>query len=216
MKKILMLSVCFAISGAVAQGLFPELNSMYGDNAGEPAAAVPAVAADEEERDLPSITNEDTETIEDGDVVEKVSKTEDLFATPEGEEEVVEEEVVAEEETPEEEEEDDQKIIIYPSEMNSTIVPNNNFSYCMGTIKFASTIKRPVKRLKVSLNYGELSADYDIRNLTNKEEKSKELILVGTSCEHVLDTPQIDIQECVVEGMTAKACKEKVVFSPLR
>jgi len=210
MKKILILSVCFVAGSVMAQGLFPEL-AVYSDTNN----AQPAV---EEERALPSIgeaTVVETQAVET-EAVES-ENVPDLFSAQDKEEVAEAETEAAAEAEEEEDDEEERQIGIFPDDVKSTIVPNNNFSFCSGTLKFVNTLAHRVKRLAVSLNYDGLVVDFDVRNLAAKNgQKSEDLVLLGTACEHILDTPEIEIKACEAEGMEPDACKKKVIFIPLR
>ena len=209
MKKFLMLSVCFVAGVAVAQGLFPGLAVYSGDQQDQKVVV-------EEEADLPSIG--DNSVVEETTVVEQDEEMPDLFkSTNESAPDVQPTETEDAPEDEGEEGEEEHQITIFPDDVESTIVPNDNFSFCTGKLKFVNTLPHTVKRIAVSLNYNGLVVDFYVRNIASKKgEKVEDLMLLGKACEHILDTPEIKINACDVEGMETEACKKKVVFIPLR
>ncbi len=222
MKKFLLLGVCLFCSVAVAQELFPELSNL-GRGRGKPTeevAPVPEETTTTVEEDLPAIEGGEEEAVEAETAVKEAQSAtteEDLFAPVE---ETPATEESAEEEAPEEEEEEEDgaagKIVIYSDNVDSTIVPNRNFSYCFGQIKFYNGLQKPITRLSVTLTYGDLFTNFNIRNLGPKQTKEEKITLVGTACEVLMDVPQIDIKKCEVPEMEEVACKRRVTFVPLR
>lgn len=225
MKKILMLGICLMVSGAMAQELFPELAGLGG---GKRTVAAPVVKGTNEaqvvkpteattqEDDLPQIAQtleEESAESQDGEIIEEKPADEpDLFAAP------TQEETPAVPTQEEEEEEDDpeQRITVYMDDAQATLTPNRDFSYCFGVLKFLNTLKRPVQALSFTLKYGDLSMDYNPRNLMPNQEQTGTINLIGTACEQILDMPEITIKKCVVEEMSEANCKKKFEFLPLR
>ena len=244
MKKILLLIAFFCASAVAAQELFPELAEFGGKQKAvakpiklEKAACDPSVPGNDcslpelvaakkssvQDDALPMIgepapiatsgTTQD-EATDAATQEETVEEEVDLFATSQATEEVVEEEVEAEEE--EEEEEEEPKIIIYMEAAKSTMTPNRNFSYCFGALKFANTMKRPVQALDVVLTYGPYPSKFNVRNLVKGKEQKASLTLMGETCAHIMEMPEVQINRCVVENMEENTCKKKVEFLPLR
>ena len=223
MKKILLLALCLFAGSVVAQDLFPELAGLGGrtknvEKKVEPDTAPAPVV--EEEVAVESVETGSEETLTEEDMadslgVETVQEQEtDLFAAPVVEENKVEEEATEEEE--EEEEHEEQKITIYMQDAEATMTPNRNFSYCFGILKVLSTMKKPVVALDVVLKYGDLTTNYNVRNLVKDAEQTGTITLMGDSCEHIMDMPEMTIKTCKIPDMDEKACKKKVEFLPLR
>jgi len=222
MKKILILTLCLLAGSVVAQELFPELAGLGGrTKAVEKKVATPTPTVKEEDN-LPVI-GEDVLGVEDGLTEEdladaakiETTTTEevDLFAAPVAEEQQPE---ATEEEEEEEEEDEEQKITVYMQDAEATITPNRNFSYCYGIIKVLSTMKKPVEALDITLKYGGLSSNYNVRNLVKNNEQTGTITLMGDACEHIMDMPEMTIKTCKIADMEEAACKKKVEFLPLR
>ena len=228
MKKILLMVTLLISSTVLAQGLFPELAGFGGrerKSTQKPTETV-APASDSSEDHMPDIkasTSTEDETLKtDEELATKTNESEastqpepDLFA-PNEKAETTEQAPLPSENIEEKTEEDNnQKIIIYLASADSTTPPNENFAYCFGDLKFASTFKRPVQALTVTLTYGPYSSTYTIKNLVRNVEQSNSFGLVGDACNSILDMPKMEITQCVIEGMDEAACKKKVTFLPL-
>lgn len=231
MKKFLIIVICFLSVNVLAQELFPELAGIGGRQrtaAQKPAPAQKEVVATQ------TTENTQQEQKELDDNLPVIAPQEDLTASEQTETEKPEttpagmgdtavlfapkkEEQPQQEEQKEEEEDDpEQRIIVYLEDARATMTPNRNFSYCFGALKFLNTLKRPVLALDLVLKYGDMNAKYSVKNLMPKVEQKGTFNLLGESCEHILDMPEITIKKCQVENMEEKTCKKKFEFVPLR
>ncbi len=229
MKKILFVMTLLVSSAVFAQEVFSELD---GFNATErktnDTLTTQLSSANQQDDDyIPTLTG--AEIIEDDDFEDEgegimvdmeegnMVSEQDLFAPKKQEERPDITSPVASTPETEEDEEDEnaQKIIIYLASAESTTPPNQNMAYCFGDLKFASTLKRPVKALDVTLTYGGYTSTYKIRNLVKNVEQSESFGLVGDACNLIMDMPKMNITQCVVEDMSEANCKKKVSFLPL-
>lgn len=235
MKKILFALMFLGANMAAAQGLFPELAD-FGSREKksnkpvvekvEPVEKVSAKDADSDEN-MPTIMSQATEEETEENLealaneaaqlaADAAQDEEDLFAAKK-QEEVTEQETVEENETEEEADEDEQKIIIYMSSADITTPPDYNFAYCFATLKYASSMKRPVQALDFTLTYGDFTSTFNVRDLVKGvEQSSDKFALVGDMCAQVMEMPQMEIKRCVIEGMDEAKCKKKVTFLPLK
>lgn len=222
MKKFFLAILCLTVGTAFAEELFPELSRIKGSrteqvasNASKPETPVTNPAEEPSSEIDPS---EYAVSLED-EYYENFKNAglegEDLFATGNVESPEQKDEEIKEEKK-EEEEDDEQKIIVYMANVNATMTPNSNFSYCFGEIKFLNTMKRPVQALNVVLTYGSYSTSYNVKNLVKDVEQKGSVTLVGDVCNQIMDMPKMTIKRCVVENMEETACKKKVEFVPLR
>ena len=211
MKKFLLASVCLFATAVMAQDLFPELAGL----GNRPKAQAQTNEETEEtfsEENI--ITTQQVEDEEIEEIAELSENEKQIEIVPINTKNTIGlGEVAAPEE---EEEEEDQKIQIYMADANATITPNDNFSFCSGQIKFASTMKYPVQNLEVTLTYGSFSNTYVVSNLNKNEEQAVSITLVGKACEHIMDMPQMEVKRCVADRMSEDKCKQAVEFIPLR
>ncbi len=224
MKKIFLLGACLITSVVFAQGLFPELEG-FGPDAGVAAPKSKKELKKNETEEVPQIAPEAVEKVEEeeqpsGEEAAQKEET-DLFAENKEPESVVTAESQdksadgAEEEETEEEKRSAQ-IRIYSDNVDATITPNRNFSYCFGSIKFYNGLRRVIQNLEVKLTYGDIEANYTIRNLAPKATQEESITLLGTACEVIMEMPAVEVKKCQVPEMEENACKKRVVFVPLR
>jgi len=218
MKKIFLLGVCLAVSTVFAQGLFPELEGFDSDK--NTVTKAPPQQQKKEEV-LPPIIQEPVDAVkEKGDEVFDQKTEVDLFTAeqkaPEETTPTVEENTATEEADEGVDSEEPAQIQIYSDNVDATITPNRNFSYCFGSIKFYNGLRRPIQNLVVVLTYGDLETKYSIRNLAPRKTQTEKITLVGTACEQLMDMPKVDVQKCQVPDMEENTCKKRVSFVPLR
>ena len=216
MKKILLLSFCLISGIGMAQELFPELARV-----GKPSAPKP-----QQEVQSTSETVAQDDAVTEGEAPELDIEQIKAIVQAENPAPVPQKRVTKQAKPPKdaeakEEEEDDQedkgkKIQIYMADVNATITPNSNFSYCFGQIRFSNTMKRPVQALSVQITYGPYSNTYNIRNLVKDTEQAVSVTLIGEECERIMDMPQMQVKRCVVEKMSEAECIKRVEFIPLR
>ena len=57
-----------------------------------------------------------------------------------------------------------------------------------------------------------MTKKFNINNLQKGQAAGAKYMFVGTSCEQILNPPQLEIRTCEVEGWSEKKCKGKVKY----
>ena len=144
--------------------------------------------------------------------VVEISEEEDLFQQKMDIEQP--ENTPSSEEAPPEEEEDtgEQYILLAVDDIQATLTPNRNASFCSAVFAIANTLKKELKSFTGSFTIGTTTKEFTFSNLKKNQAAASKYLYVGTSCEQILNPPQLNIKTCQVDGWSEKKCKEKVKF----
>ena len=181
----------------------------------------PELANIKEKQDVSAVSEENITSDEVVDVVETEPtpneendiETEDLFREAE---ETPTEEVQETVEEEDEENDENGKIFFMIPDVDATITSNKAVSYCTFTLVVENDLKKDLKKISGTLRIGTAEKKFNFSNLSrNGGLAGFEYMLIGASCEKVLDPPVINVTTCQVDGWSEKKCKEKVTYTSL-
>lgn len=99
--------------------------------------------------------------------------------------------------------------------VNSTLPPARNFSYCSATMTLENETSRRLESLTVSLTFGETGVQLSFQNVDKKARQKQDLTLAGNICQSILAMPQMEVVSCKMTGVSEDACKKRVEFVPI-
>ena len=216
MKSFLVLLLVFCTFKSMAQtensSLFPELTIGTAENTIKSEEVKTEETAQVEEQATTDESIESTDTASKTE--EEVKEEEDLFtnsdAKTNSEEEATQEENT--EEDAEEEEEDEQHIYLTVDNVNATLAPDRDASFCTASLVIVNGLKKDLKKISGNFTIGEMTKDFSFTNLPVGQSDAMKYVFIGRSCERILDAPLINVLQCQVKDWTEKKCKSKVVF----
>ncbi len=213
MKLFLILALlsnsCIALAqSSTEESLFPELAAFSTQDYKK---------LDEQSRNTIIIPKEeqlqnDQEQLPEEDQIDEKNLFEENAAEP------VQESIPStEEENQNEDQEDDeqQNIIVTINDIDATLTPNREASFCSANFVVGNGLKKEIKSFSGTFTIGTVTKKFSFKNIAKRNVFAKKYIFIGTSCEQITNEPQLVIESCQVEGWSEKKCKSKVQFVPL-
>lgn len=177
--------------------------------------------------DEETVTKTDNDTIGVKEQTETISSSNETILEEETEEDLFKEpappqlnqtEVTPEtgKETVEEEEDNDddkqQRIYITIDDVQATLTPNRNASFCSAAFAVVNGLKKELKAFSGNFTIGSMTKEFKFNNVAKEQAAALKYMFIGTSCEEILNQPAYTITKCEVEGWSEKKCKNKVQF----
>lgn len=99
--------------------------------------------------------------------------------------------------------------------VNSTLPPARNFSYCSATMTLENETGRKVDSIEIVLTFRESKVKMNFKNVDKKGRQTQDLTLAGDICQSILTVPLVDVTSCKMVGVSEDACKKRVEFVPI-
>ena len=198
---LLLLSSSFSVFAQSSEEtpLFPELNVIKSED----------TEISEENGELTEENAQESSVISDDTGIEEEVSSSDEISEEEG--------ILADEEKIEEEEEKEtpQYIFWTVDDVQATLAPNRNGSFCSLAFLVSNQTKKKLEKFSGTFTIGEMQKKFNFSGVNKGESVVSRYTFVGTSCEKILDPPEINIQKCKMENWSEKKCKSKVKFVSL-
>ena len=209
---LLLIFCAFESSAQTEDSLFPEFTI---DSAPTEKKTHEKLTTESETKEAVKEQEEIAESETSDSSEENTTKEEDLFTDSSNSEENSEETTTPPaEENPEAEEEEDEEQHIYLTvdNVNATLAPDRNASFCTASLVVFNGLKKDLKKISGKFTIGNMEKDFSFTNLPVQQSDAMKYVFIGKSCERILDDPLIAVLKCQVKDWTEKKCKSKVLF----
>ena len=116
--------------------------------------------------------------------------------------------------TAEETDQDDKGQCIYIAldDINATLTPNSNASFCSAAFVVANGLKKEIISFSGTFTVGSMTKEFKFDHIEKEQAAGSKYTFVGNSCAEILNPPAYTIQTCQVEGWSEEKCKKKISF----
>ena len=190
-----------AMAGMAQESLFPEFSEILDAEENQTVENAEEIFNEESSLEESQTTNDEKEISEDVDLF-KEKEVQKVETSPQNEEK----------EPEETEEEKKQKIEIGVIEVNSTLAPNRNMSFCSVKFGVENKTKKELNNISGNFTIGTYTKQFKFSKVEKGGKKSEDFYFVGDSCEQekILAIPAIEITKCQIQDWSEKKCRSKV------